>query len=154
MAHELLTTEIRPGIGHAALEALADRLLGEIHRGHTPPGAGRCYELRYADDDAEAWLIAWPAGTGLAVHDHSGSEAVVHVVRGHLRERYAVAGTDGLQTRWLDHGKRVRLPTDHAHEIANDTTGLAVSLHVYSPRLGPLGFRCDDGTDTELTGIC
>ena len=63
-----------------------------------PAGEGRRWRRLVATDRYEAWVIAWPHGTGLALHDHAGSAAGVAMVAGRLRERYLV-GQD-LHTRW------------------------------------------------------
>ena len=107
-----------------------------------PEGTGRRYALLLETPAYEAWLIAWPSGTGLALHDHGTSEAAVEVVRGRLRERYD--SHRGLQTRWLHAGDRVALPCDHVHELLNLDDTEAVSVHVYGPRLGGLGFHTDE----------
>jgi quercetin dioxygenase-like cupin family protein len=96
-------------------------------------------------DAYSAWVIAWPAGTGLALHDHDGSAAAVHVVSGRLRERYVVA--DDLAVRWLDTGSTTLLPADHRHEVVNVGNDEAISVHVYSPPLLDTSFRDDPEID-------
>jgi hypothetical protein len=103
-----------------------------------PPGPGRRYVQLLATPAYEAWLIAWPQGTGLGLHDHGGSGAAIEVVRGRLRELFLTS--DGAAVRWLDAGASVSLPADHVHEIVNEDADEAVSVHVYGPRLGGLGF--------------
>jgi hypothetical protein len=49
-----------------------------------------------------------------------------------------------LAVRWLGVGDHVELPADHVHEIVNVDATEAVSLHVYGPRLGTLGFHTAD----------
>ena len=85
------------------------------------------------DDLHEAWAIAWPVGTGLAMHDHDGSHGHLSVLAGELRERYVADRT--VRTRTLVPGPGVDLPDDHIHEVVNVGPGEAVSIHVYAPPL-------------------
>lgn len=116
-------------------------------------GVGRRWALLQRDDDMEAWIIAWPAGTGLGLHDHAGSGAGIHIVAGRLRERYV--GADGdLVVRWWHGGSQYDLPGDHVHEVINVDSDEAISVHVYSPPVGDLRFREDMalGPRTVVTG--
>lgn len=102
---------------------------------------GRCrrWALLYRDRTVEAWAIAWPAGSGLDLHDHDGSAAGVRLVAGRLRERFV--DDDDLIVRWWNEGDRYDLPGDHVHEVVNVDGAEAVSIHVYSPPLGDIRFR-------------
>jgi predicted metal-dependent enzyme (double-stranded beta helix superfamily) len=107
---------------------------------------GRRYQQldvgRFAER-VDAWLISWPPGSGLPMHDHDGSGAVVHLVRSALRERYVVNGL--IVERALVAGDRVHLPPEHLHEITNVAGEEALSLHVYSPRLTMVRFCSEFG---------
>jgi len=46
----------------------------------------RQYERILATETYEAWLIHWPAGTGLDLHDHGDSAGAFAVVEGELDE--------------------------------------------------------------------
>lgn len=105
-----------------------------------PQGAGRRWALLLESDAYEAWVIAWPAGTGLEMHDHDGSAASIHVVSGRLRERFVDRAGDVI-VRWLDAGDTVVLAHDHRHEAVNLDAEQVVSVHVYSPRLKDQSFR-------------
>jgi len=139
--------EQRGGVGHDRLGELMDLVVARV-AGHVIPGTGRRYELLHADTDSEAWLIAWPNGTGLAMHDHRGSSALIHVVSGELRERHPAG--DGFTTRSLVAGERYALAADHVHEVLNIEAPEAVSIHFYSPRLGDLGFHEDGDVGHEI----
>lgn len=106
------------------------------------PGRTRRWALLYRDGSLEAWVIAWPTGSGLDLHDHDGSRAGVRVLSGRLRERFG-DGAAGLDVRWWDEGDRYDLPSDHVHEVFNLDGVEAVSLHVYAPPLGDVRFRLD-----------
>jgi hypothetical protein len=110
-----------------------------------PAGEGRRWARLLATDRYEAWVIAWPHGTGLALHDHAGSAAGAAMVTGRLRERYLVGGA--LHTRWWGPGESFALPADHAHEVLSLDGAEAVSVHVYSPPLGEVRFRTELGID-------
>jgi hypothetical protein len=105
-----------------------------------PAGVTRRWTLVREVPGAEAWVIAWPSGTGLRLHGHGGSKASLVVVRGRLRERYLAA--DGtLVVRWLVPGDAVELGVDHQHEVVNVDGNEAVSVHAYSPPLVEPIFR-------------
>ena len=131
----------RPGLAPAALVALARELAAAVCREQVPVGEGRRW-VRLADElDHDAWLIAWPRGSGLGLHDHGGSGAAVHVVDGELIERY-VAGRSrhDVRTRIVGAGELVTFGAGHVHALHNDADDEALSVHVYSPPLGPMTF--------------
>ena len=122
----------------AVAARLADNLSPDVKIG----GSGRRYEQLDVGELAahvDAWLIAWPPGTGLPMHDHAGSSAAVHVLRSELVERYV--DEDRIIERGLIAGHPVHLPPDHLHEVVNASRHEALSLHVYSPKLTTLRFR-------------
>lgn len=134
------------GIMKVDLSDVAARLAtpGAIDALPVEPEAGhsRRWALLRRDDEMEAWIIAWPSGTGLGLHDHDGSGAGIHIVAGRLRERFV--GADGeLAVRWWPAGYRFDLPGDHVHEVVNVDIDEAVSIHVYSPPVGDVRFRED-----------
>jgi hypothetical protein len=140
----LLEAPARAGspLAGRALAAIAGRLAAD---GTTvpPPGTGRRWALLAETATYQAWVIAWPQGTGLQLHDHAGSAAGVAVVRGRLRERYLV--DRALHTRWWQPGEALALAADHAHEVRCLDAEEAVSIHVYSPRLTDVRFRDELG---------
>ena len=123
-----LLAEIAAGLGQSGVEHLV------------PEGENRRWALVLESDAYEAWVIAWPPGTGLEMHDHDGSTAAVYVADGLLRERFV--DDDGrISVRWLHAGDTVVMPHDHQHEVMNLGTDEVVSVHVYSPRLKDDTFR-------------
>jgi quercetin dioxygenase-like cupin family protein len=104
-------------------------------------GDGRRW-VRLADEPAyDAWLIAWPRGSGLGLHDHGGSCAAVLVVDGELVERYVTGGhRHDVRTRTVGAGELVTFGAGHVHALHNDAADEALSVHVYSPPLGPMTF--------------
>jgi hypothetical protein len=128
-----------------ALAMIADGLAMADPTAFLQPGMCRRWAQIASNDTYSAWVIAWPAGTGLAMHDHDGSSAAVRVVSGILRERYVTG--DGLAVRWLDAGSPHVLPGDHRHEVVNVGDVEAISVHVYSPPLVDTSFRDDPEID-------
>jgi cysteine dioxygenase len=126
--------DIAAGLGRSAIADLV------------PVGNTRRWTYVIENDRYEAIVIAWPSGTGLAMHDHSGSVAAVHVVNGRLRERYVDA--DGrVKIRWLSAGETIGLSSTHVHEVINLDDDEVVSVHVYSPPLRDDSFRTDKEID-------
>ena len=88
----------------------------------------------------EAWIVAWPPGSGLPMHDHGGATGALRVVRGRLHEDRLAR--DGSISGWLEPIRHsVPLPVDAAHAVANLDGVEAVSIHVYSPPGRPVHFR-------------
>jgi Cysteine dioxygenase type I len=106
------------------------------------PGMGnpsrRVWDLMVASPNFEAWVIGWPPGGGIELHDHGKSGGAVVVARGELlevavtqNEQGALATTD----RALPTPASVTFGIAHVHEIVNLGPGPAISVHVYAPRL-------------------
>jgi predicted metal-dependent enzyme (double-stranded beta helix superfamily) len=134
-----------PILDETTLSAIADGIAAADPLAFVPDGDRRRWSLVVRHEQYEAWVIAWPAGTGLAMHDHDGSRAAVAVVAGTLRERYA---TDAeTRVRWWSPGDRHVLPHDHVHEVINLGSEEAISVHVYSPPIANIGFRNDPEID-------
>jgi predicted metal-dependent enzyme (double-stranded beta helix superfamily) len=142
----------RSRLGHDRLEAILGELVERFEGGAPQLASGRSYERLTLDAEvsgaAEAWLITWPPHTGLGMHDHRGSEAVLAVVRSSLRERFV--DERGVSDRWLRPGSPVRLAGDHVHEVVNVGDDEAVSIHVYSPPLADADFRTDPAIEIVL----
>ncbi|MET0910024.1 MAG: cysteine dioxygenase family protein [Ilumatobacteraceae bacterium] len=104
----------------------------------------RCYELLLATDQYDAWLIHWPAGTGLDAHDHGGSTGAFAVVGGLLDEDITVDGR--TVTRRFGAGQTAAFDGDHVHAVINRADVGATSVHVYSPPLRTMSFYRDSPT--------
>src|SRR5690349_17019651 len=129
------------------LAAIADRIAADPPLADLTAGGHRRWVLVERGEHHDAWLIAWPAGTGLAMHDHRGSRAAVRVVAGELRERYVTDARE-VAVRWLTREAGAELASDHVHEVVNVGELEAVSVHVYSPAITDAGFRTD--ADLEI----
>jgi predicted metal-dependent enzyme (double-stranded beta helix superfamily) len=114
-------------------------------------GAERSYQLLLATEQYDAWLIHWPAGTGLEPHDHGGSAGAFAVVAGTLdEERIRPDGTRARQR--IGPGASVSFDPAEIHAVSNRSDGGATSVHVYSPPLGAMSFYRADG-DGRLVAV-
>ena len=105
----------------------------------------RWYAPLLQDDLFEAWLLGWPTGEGIELHDHGSSSGALIVVEGTLLETYVGASRwvrpEGrLRHRHLPEGAVVSFGPDHIHDVVNGGTGQALSIHAYSPRLRSMTF--------------
>jgi hypothetical protein len=111
----------------------------------------RCYERTLVTDSYEVWVIHWPEGGSLDLHDHGGSAGAFAVVEGHLDEA-RVDGAGDVEVTRVGRGQCVGFDTHDVHAVANRSSGAATSVHVYSPPLGPLGFY-ERGADGRLVAV-
>ena len=127
------------------LNAIAEGIAAGDPAAFVPAGTDRRWGIVIATEIYEAWVIAWPRGTGLAMHDHGGARAAMRIASGRLRERFHADGS--VHLRWLDAGAGHVLSPDHVHEVINLHDLEAISVHVYSPPIGDMGFRVDPEID-------
>ncbi len=106
------------------------------------PGMGepaqRVWELIDSSQDFEAWVIGWPPGGAIELHDHGESGGAVVVVQGELVEMVIAEdgkGTLAMTNTVLPASASVTFDKSHIHEIVNLGPGPAISVHVYAPRL-------------------
>lgn len=104
----------------------------------------------------EAWLITWPPGHGVEMHDHGGSAGAVAVVEGALVEltaRPRALGAPRVARRALPTGTVRRIGRRRIHDVINVGPAPATSLHLYGPALSSMTFYDDDlrPTRTEVT---
>jgi hypothetical protein len=111
--------------------------------------------------DFEAWLLGWPVGQGIELHDHGDSSGALVVVEGLLMETYLEAADwvrpgGRLRHRLLPEGTLVAFGPDHIHDVVNGGDRQALSIHVYSPRLRSMTFyenRPDRGLAAVRTEV-
>lgn len=108
----------------------------------------RCYELLLSTPRYDAWLIHWPAGTGLDAHDHGRSAGAFAVVSGTLDEETTDGGV--TSTRRVHEGGTIWFEADHVHAVVNRGDVGATSVHVYSPPLRTMGFYRSEGSGAAL----
>jgi Cysteine dioxygenase type I len=115
----------------------------EIRTGEVP--SERCYERLLVTPAYEAWVICWPAGTALDLHDHGGSVGAFSVVAGRLDEDRVDDGH--VSGRRLGPGDTASFGPSCVHAVSNRGDQPATSIHVYSPPL-----ECMDYYDRSDTG--
>ena len=98
----------------------------------------RQYERILATETYEAWLIHWPAGTGLDLHDHGDSAGAFAVVDGELHETSIEGGV--ARVRAVSAGGHSSFGAGQVHGVANNGNRPATSVHVYSPPLESMNF--------------
>jgi predicted metal-dependent enzyme (double-stranded beta helix superfamily) len=103
-----------------------------------PEPAQRHFGLMHRDDQCEIWVMTWMHGHDTGFHDHGGSAGAIAVVSGTLvEERLTFAGPPCK--RMLSAGDRFAFTAAHVHRMRSDSDDVAVSIHAYSPPLGPVG---------------
>jgi hypothetical protein len=132
-------TENGGQLGLDRLKSIAVRLAA---RASSWPGMARPtqrrWELMAVSDAFEAWVIAWPPGGAIELHDHGGSSGAVLVAAGELRETTIVPQPSGgvaLETTTVRAGQSIGFEGRHIHDIVNVGDAPAVSVHVYAPHL-------------------
>ena len=126
---EELLTAIATGLASVALP-------WELATGEHP--AERQFQLLIATDVYDAWLVHWPVGTGLDLHDHGGSAGAFAVVAGELEE--GVIRDGATVTARVGPGASVVFGEGHVHAVVNRRDFGATSVHVYSPPLTSMGY--------------
>ena len=135
-----------PRIALGALAATAARLArAAVWKTLTPlTDTERWYALLAANDTFEAWVIGWPVGGAIELHDHGGSSGAVHVVRGALEETSTNrVSRPPLARARVGEGDGTVFGPDHVHDLVNAGDQPALSIHVYAPRLVSMTFYDD-----------
>ena len=141
-----LARRLHPSSGHGArlspldLLALAQACTAAVEpwavtRG---PMTDRRFELLEAADDFEVWVIHWPAGGQLDLHDHGGSAGALWVRSGTLVEGVLMDGR--VRRRRVRSGHGTSFGPSHVHDVVNRGPGPATSVHAYSPPLASMTF--------------
>lgn len=109
----------------------------------------------------EAYLITWPSGHGVEVHDHGRSAGAVAVVGGSLVEVVARPGGTGgptpagrrLVRHRLEAGTVRPIPPGRIHDVVNAGRTPATSIHVYGPALETMTFYDDELRPTRTERV-
>ncbi len=99
----------------------------------------RTYELVEWDDDVEVWIIHWPQGGRLQLHDHGGSSGAFWVVGGTLQEGH-INGHGRMSHRHVPSGAGEAFGPNYVHDVVNRRRGSATSVHAYSPPMPSMTF--------------
>ena len=108
-------------IGDDVLVAIAAGLAAvtvpwELGHGEVP--AERRYERLLMTPAYDAWVICWPGGGSLDLHDHGGSAGAFSVVSGELHEERASSATP----QWCARSHPARLPDSTPQEFTRSST--------------------------------
>ena len=106
----------------------------------------RTYELVALDEEFEVWVIHWPTGGHLELHDHGGSAGAFWVLRGALEERYVDRGRefDVLGERRHVASTGIGFGSHYVHDVRNGGGEVATSVHAYSPPLHSMTYYRTD----------
>jgi predicted metal-dependent enzyme (double-stranded beta helix superfamily) len=116
----------------------------------------RTWRLVARTPDFDAWLIAWPHGGKVELHDHGRAAGAVRVISGTLVEAVPWRDDTGRLTlvrRELRAGHTRSFPAGHIHDVTNEADGHALSLHVYSPALTSMTFYDVLGDRLSVRGV-
>jgi predicted metal-dependent enzyme (double-stranded beta helix superfamily) len=108
------------------------------HRVHVRLAAGAAWE---------AYLIPWPSGHGVELHDHGTSRGAVAVVAGSLVELVARPDAprgERIVRQRIGAGTVRPVPPGRIHDVVNAGRFPATSIHVYGPALETMTFYDDD----------
>jgi hypothetical protein len=124
------------------------------------PGAlemqARTWRLMARTPDFDAWLIAWPRGGKVELHDHGAATGALSVISGTLVESVPWRDDTGRLTlvrRELQAGATLGFDAGHIHDVTNEAEGHAISLHVYSPALTSMTFYDLQGGRLAVRGV-
>ena len=135
------------------LHDIAEGLARSVSADQLPAGTDRRWVRLLGTHSYDAWLIGWPPGTGLELHDHGESSVGLCVVSGVLDERHVPRHSWGRAvTRRLVAGDAVAFDSAHVHAVRNLGDVEALSVHVYSPPLAAMTFF-EEGEGTVLRPI-
>jgi len=123
----------------SALRAIALSFVPQVKERRFGAGSAvRTWDLLAESEDYEAWVIGWPPAGSIELHDHGKSVGAVVVVSGELIETKIVPlRKKKVETKVskLLAGDAVELKSHCVHDVVNQGSETAVSIHVYSPRL-------------------
>lgn len=118
-----------------------------------------CYQRnRIRKGDAyEALILCWKNGQRSPIHDHRGSSCCVRVLEGELIETQFEHAPNGLifatKSQSMTSGEACASVDADIHQISNLQAGdeCLITLHVYSPPLGPIGlYSLEDAKVREM----
>jgi hypothetical protein len=104
----------------------------------------RSWRLFARTEACDAWLIAWPVGGAIQLHDHGESSGAIVVISGTLQENRIQTNADGVcqssRRALVAGGVPASFSRPEIHDVTNAGPAAALSLHVYSPRLTTMTF--------------
>ncbi|MEU7630967.1 cysteine dioxygenase family protein [Nocardia sp. NPDC049220] len=97
----------------------------------------------------ELWLLSWTPGQSTEPHDHGGAAGSFTVFIGELGEQYLHTGGSVQSAQWQA-GNSVAFGPGRAHQLRNNNSRPAASVHAYSPPLRPVR---EYRTLTDFAGV-
>lgn len=113
--------------------------------------ADRWYRRIYLDTDHELWVIQWPRGAELDLHDHGGSSGAFLVLEGALTEA-VVSGHLGVRRRRVGAGEGSAFGPAFVHGVSNADLSTSFSIHAYSPPLAGMTYYEASADGLERVG--
>jgi hypothetical protein len=95
----------------------------------------RWYRRLALTEHYELWLLSWLPGQETGFHDHGDAVGAFAVADGELRERTAMTGARDVASNTFGTGQVRSFGRLHVHDLRNDSTRPAVSVHGYAPPL-------------------
>lgn len=127
----------RPMLDGVDLLAIAQGLASSATSRHgMTETVERCWRTVAATDRFEAFVIAWPVGGAIELHDHGPSAGAIVVASGSLVENSVGRAGDGtlvVTSASIPTGGYVVFKSGHVHDMVNYGSEPALSVHVYSP---------------------
>ncbi len=126
---------------------LARRLAAAVRWSGPVTSVVRSWALLARSPEYDAWLIAWPVGGTVELHDHGCSRGAFTVIRGALVEAtpWHDDGHLTLVRNEVRAGATLAFDAGRVHDVTNEGTRAALSLHVYSPALTTMASYEIDG---------
>jgi predicted metal-dependent enzyme (double-stranded beta helix superfamily) len=125
-------------VSPAELAVIARRVARQpdTWRGLVRFGVGKRWYVRLEHrDEHEVWLLTWLAGQQTGFHDHGQSAGAFVVASGCLTEWGAAVGRPQASGRRLRTGAVRSFGPQYVHDVRNESTKPAISIHAYSPPL-------------------
>lgn len=134
--HPASNTRTAP-LDTSVLRDIAAGLAHAVEAGqHAEPWTTRATRL-LTTEAYDAWLMVWGPAALSEAHDHDGSVGVVQVVAGSLLETsLGIEATVPTPLRRVEAGELLECPATEFHSLFNPTSGVTVTVNVYSPPLG------------------
>ena len=135
---------------------VASRLAPAVHWPGALDRQRRTWRLVARTPDFDAWLIAWPSGGKVELHDHGNSTGAVSVISGVLVEAVPWRDDTGrlsLVRHEIRAGATLGFGARHVHDVTNESDGYALSLHVYSPALTSMTFYDVSGDQLVVRAV-
>jgi predicted metal-dependent enzyme (double-stranded beta helix superfamily) len=143
---------VRTGLPKAELAEIVRRVAEqpELWRDRVRFEVGERFYVRLEEaEDHEVWLLTWLPGQQTGFHDHGDSSGAFMVASGRLTERAVAADRPESAARLLREGTSRQFGSHYVHDVRNDSTEPAVSIHAYSPPLSSMR-RFEEAGDGTL----